>query len=57
MPDRKTENDPHLRVKDYWCSYSLQQLSPAKFIRVVRNILNGNYKLLTPRKPPDGTKK
>jgi hypothetical protein len=45
------------KIKDYWCSYSLQQLAPKKFAEVVRNILKGKYKLLTDHKPSGDSRK
>lgn len=50
MPKRKEpENFAPTGEKDIWQSYSLQALSPSKFVTVVAKILNGRYLLLRPR--------
>jgi hypothetical protein len=52
MIEKDNNNIASKKTKDHWCSYSLQQLSPGKFIKVVGNILNGKYRLLASRKKP-----
>ena len=47
----KKEDEPFVKgEKDHWFTYSLQQLSPAKFVKVVNNALRGNYTLIKPDK-------
>ena len=40
---------PNLGEKDCWNLYSLQVLSPAKFVKVVGKVLNGRYVLIAPK--------
>lgn len=48
MPKRKNiEKFAVLGEKDCWHSYGLQILAPAKFSRVVGQILTGKYALVT----------
>jgi hypothetical protein len=50
MPKRKeAEKFAPLGKKDCWHSYSLQNLSPNRFARVVGRILDGKYGLVTSR--------
>ena len=48
---RESENKKNDRFipKDSWHLYSLQALPSGKFIRVVGNILNGRFLLISPR--------
>ena len=50
MPKRK-QPPAYARMgcKDHWHPYNLQALTPAKFIRVVGKILDGQYRVLTSR--------
>ncbi|MEE9554149.1 MAG: hypothetical protein V3W18_07595 [candidate division Zixibacteria bacterium] len=34
--------------KECWILYSLQQLSPSKFVKVAKKILDGRYSLISP---------
>ena len=40
---------PNLGEKDCWNLYSLQVLSPNKFVKVVGKVLNGRYILIAPK--------
>ena len=48
MPKRKdSEHYAELGKKDCWHTYGLQILSTPKFAKVVANILEGRYSLIT----------
>jgi len=54
----KKDNKPEIKgEKDHWFTYSLQQLSPGKFARVVNEALKGRYTLITPKKPDSKNKR
>jgi hypothetical protein len=40
---------PDLGEKDCWNLYSLQVLTPNKFVKVVGNVLDGRYLLVAPK--------
>jgi hypothetical protein len=44
----ETEKERGLPRKTCWVTYGLQQLSTEKFLKVVQNILDGEYTLLGP---------
>jgi hypothetical protein len=48
-------NAQHPCPKDNWHLYSLQALPSAKFIRVVGNILNGRFLLISPKRRMEQT--
>jgi hypothetical protein len=49
MPEPENKNNKRIKPKDSWHLYSLQALPSGKFIKVVGNILNGRFLLISPR--------
>lgn len=50
MPKNSRQgNNPELGEKDCWNLYSLQVLTPTKFIKVVGKVLDGRYILVGPK--------